>query len=111
MFKNTSQALTEKQHKQENARYDKNKKAYHKTLKIQAGLIPDSKTLPKRTTVKHPETGAPTSEPQQVIDIVTAHYTKELQCTTPPNLPAAPWTNPNNPDNFTLLDMSTADPN
>jgi len=38
--------------------------------------------------------------PQDVIDIVTTHYTKEQQRATPDHLAQAPWTKSQNPGNF-----------
>ena len=54
------------------------------------------------TALRHPITNITHNTPQEVIDIVTKHYTKEQQRATPNTLPQAPWTLPQNPDNFVV---------
>ncbi len=52
------------------------------------------------TTLRHPFTNTIYYTPQDVIDIITTHYTKEHERATPDRLPKAPWTQQQNPDNF-----------
>jgi len=52
------------------------------------------------TTLRHLLTNTTPNTPQDVIDIVTTHYTKEQQRATPYYLPQATWTQPQNPDNY-----------
>ena len=52
------------------------------------------------TALRHPGTNTIQETPQDVLEIVTTHYTKEQQRATPDHLPQAPWTQPQNPDNF-----------
>jgi hypothetical protein len=54
------------------------------------------------TALRHPVTNTNHNTPQDVIDIVTTHYTKEQQRVTPDHLPQAPWTQPQDPDNFEI---------
>ena len=58
------------------------------------------------TTLIHPLTNTIHNTPQDVIDIVTTHYTKEQQRATQDHLPQAPWTQPQNPDNFEVTSLT-----
>jgi len=51
-------------------------------------------------TLRHPPTNTIHNTSYDVIDIATTHYMKEQQRSTPNHLPQAPWTQPQNPDNF-----------
>ncbi len=95
-----SNTLKEKLRDKENESYDKSPKLYQNNLKISAGLLPLARDQPKVTTLRHPSTNIIHNTPQDVKDIVTTHYTKEQQRATQDNLPQAPWTQPQNPDNF-----------
>ena len=92
----------------ENRRYDSNPKAYHKTLKVQAGLEPQSASLPRLQSVIDPHTGQETTDPATVVATVQEYFTKELKRATPEDLPRFPWENPDNPDNFSLTHPPTA---
>jgi hypothetical protein len=83
--------LNEKLRDKENDSYDKSPKHYHNNLKISAGLLPRARDQPKVTALRHPITNTLHNTPQDVIDIVTTHYTKEQQRATPDHLPQAPW--------------------
>jgi len=92
--------LTEKPRDKENKGYEKIPTQYHNNLKIIAGLLSRAKGQPRGTTLRYPLTNTIYNTPQEVIDIVTSHYTKEQQRATPDQLPQAPWIQPQNLDNF-----------
>ena len=55
------------------------------------------------TPVRHLLTNTIHNTPQDVIEIVRTHYTKEQQRSTPDHLPQAPWTQPQNPGSFEVI--------
>ena len=76
--------MTEK----ENTQYDSNRKAYHKELKVEAGLLPKAGTLPTLNTVRTDR--GPSSDPATVVDKVNEFFTAELRKVTPEDLPRPP---------------------
>jgi len=100
IVRQSSNTLNEKLRDKENASFDKSPKHYHNNLKIIAGLLPRARDQPRVTTLRHPLTNTIHNTPQDAIAIVTKYYTKEQQRATPDHLPQAPWTQPQNPDNF-----------
>jgi hypothetical protein len=100
IVRQASNTLNEKLRDKENESYDKSPKHYHNNLKISAGLLPRARDQPRVTTLRHPLTITIHNTPQDIINIVTTHYTKEQQRATPNHLPQAPWTQPRNPDNY-----------
>jgi hypothetical protein len=101
IIRKASQTLTDKLRLKENNRYDKSPKHYHNNLKINAGINPRARDQPRVTALTHPITNKLQTTPQEVISIVTSHYELEQKRATPEQLPAAPWTQPQHPDNFT----------
>jgi hypothetical protein len=95
-----SNTLNEKLGDKENESCDKSPKYYPNNLKISAGLLPRARDQPEVTTLRHPFTNIIHNTPQDFIDIITIHYTKEQQRATPDPLPQAPWIQPQNSDNF-----------
>ena len=89
-----------------NKRYDSNHKQYHRSIKIQAGILPRPSDLPKLTTVTDPNTKQHTSDPTEVTRIVRDHYTAELRKATPTVIPPPPWQDQDHaeliPDQFVL---------
>ena len=85
---------------QENAFYDSNRKAYHKGLKVEAGLLPKAGTLPHLDSV-NTRYGS-TDDPAEVIDTVHAFFERELRKATPEEPGPPPWENENEPDPFQL---------
>ena len=75
----------EKQTEKENNFYDSNRKLYHKSLKVEAGLLPKAGTLPNLDTVR--TDSGPSKDPKTVIETVAAFFTKELERVTPDTLP------------------------
>ena len=97
IVRQASNPLTEKLRDKENKIYDKSPKHYHNNRKTSAGLLPRARDqLPTVTTLRHPPTNTMHNTPQEVIGIVTSHYTKEQQRASPDHLPQAPWTQPQN---------------
>ena len=74
-------------------------------FKISAELLPRARDQPRVVTRMHPITKSAHSQSQEVTDIVTTHYMKELQRVTPDHLPKAPWTQPHNPDNSKIIPL------
>jgi hypothetical protein len=77
IVREASNTLNEKLRDKETESYDKRPKHYHNSLKISAGLLPRASDQPKVTTLRHPFTNTIHNTPQDGIDIVTTHYTKE----------------------------------
>jgi hypothetical protein len=100
IVRQASNMLNEKLRDKENESYDKSPKCYHNNPKISPGLLPRARDQPRVTTLRHPLTNTTHTAPQDVIDIVTTHYTKEQQRATSDHLTQAPWPQPQNPDNF-----------
>ena len=87
IVRQASNAVNEKLRDKENESYDKSPKHYHNNIKISAGLLPRARNQPKVITLRHPLTNTIYNTPQDGIDIVTTHYTKEQQRATPDHLP------------------------
>jgi hypothetical protein len=102
IVRQASDTLTHKLREKENKSYDKNPKQYHNNLKISAGLLPRARDQPRVATLTHPTTKTTHAQPHEVKDIVITHYVKEQQRATPNHLPKAPWTQPQNPDNYDI---------
>ena len=84
----------------ENAFFDTNRKLYHKGLKVDAGLLHKSGTLPDLDTVH--TTHGPSSDPVTVTQKVKEFFEEELRSVTPDPLPRPPWEDPEAPDPYTL---------
>ena len=65
-------------------------------------LTPRARDQPRVTALTHPSTKELQTTPQEIISIVTKHYELEQKRATPEHLPEAPWTKPQNPNNFTM---------
>ena len=100
IVRQASNTLKEKLRDKENEGYDKSPKYYHNNLKISEGLLPRVRDQARVTTLRHPITNTTHNTPQDGIYIVPKYYTKEQQRATLDHLPHAPWTQPQNPDNF-----------
>jgi hypothetical protein len=102
IVRQTSNTLTEKLRKKETKTYDKSPNHYHNNLKISSSLLLKARDQPIVVTLTDLITKTTHTKPQEIIDIVTTHYKKEQQSATPELLPKAPWTQPQNPDNFDI---------
>ena len=76
IVRQASNTLNEKSRDKENESYEKCPKHYHNNLNISAGLLPRARDQSRVTTLRHPLTNTTHNAPQEVIDILTAHYTK-----------------------------------
>jgi hypothetical protein len=94
--------LSDKIRDKENNSYDKSPKHYHNNLKVNAGINPRAKDLPRVTALTNLNKNTLQTNPQEVILIVTTDFEREQKGATPEHLPDAPWTQPHNPDNFTM---------
>ena len=84
----------------ENTSFDSNRKLYFKGLKVEAGLLHKSGTLPNLDTVHTPQ--GPTSDPAIVKEKVHEFFAEELKSVTPDPVPPPPWEDLQAPDPYTL---------
>ncbi len=90
IVRQANNTLNEKLRDKENESYDKCPNHYHNNLTISAGLLPRARDQSKVTTLRHPSINIIHNTPQDVIAIVTTHFTKEQQRAIPDHLPQAP---------------------
>jgi hypothetical protein len=77
IIRQASNTLNEKLRAKETVSYDKSPKHYHSNLKISARLLPRARDQPRLTKLRHPLTNKTHNTPQDVINSVITHYTKE----------------------------------
>jgi hypothetical protein len=102
IIRKLSHILANEIREKENTTYDKSPKHYHNNLKINAGIKPRARDQARVTALTHPSTKEIQTTPQEVISIVTKHYELEQKRATRERLPDVPWTQTQNPDNFTM---------
>jgi hypothetical protein len=110
IIRKASHTLSDKLRQKENTRYDTSLKYYHNKLRINAGIDSRARDQSRVKTLTHPSTKELQTTPQEVISIVTEHNELKQKRATPEYLPEAPWTQPQNPDKFTMSPPAHTNP-
>ena len=64
-------------------------------------MQPRARDQPNLQSIRDPVTNEITTNPQTIISTIQSYYEKEHSRTTPDNILAPPWQNPENPDAYT----------